>query len=72
MGTKSFSRGQSGRGVALTTHPYLVMIKERVWLYLYFPLWAFTVCSRAIFNFILIFIYVYIKKIMNNFLCITA
>ena len=34
MGTRSFP-GQSGQGVALTTHPSSAEVKERVELYLY-------------------------------------
>jgi hypothetical protein len=37
MGTKSLACEYSGRGVALTTHPHLAEVKEKVELHLYSP-----------------------------------
>jgi hypothetical protein len=51
MGTGSLSRGESGRGVALTTHPHLVPRLKKESSYTSTPLWAFVACSRVIFTF---------------------
>jgi hypothetical protein len=53
MGTGSFlGVKQPGCG---TDHPppSSAKVKERLELYLYFPLWAFVACSRVIFTFYL-------------------
>jgi hypothetical protein len=51
MDTGSLSRGWSGRGVALNTHPLSsAEVKERVELYVCSPLWAFMVSSRVNFT----------------------
>jgi len=41
------SRGQSGRGVALTTHPHLAPRLKKEYSYTLLPLWAFMDCSRV-------------------------
>jgi len=37
LGTEAFPHGQTGRGVPLTTHPYVAQRLEKVDLYLYSP-----------------------------------
>jgi hypothetical protein len=62
MGTCSFCRGQSGRGVALTTHPHPApRLKKRIQLYLYSrsgPSWP---VPRANFT-----LYDHIKSFFKN------
>jgi hypothetical protein len=40
MGNGSLSREYGGRGMALTTHPINIEVKERVEVYMYFPFGA--------------------------------
>jgi hypothetical protein len=50
IGTGSFSRGESGQGVALTAHRHLgLKLKKEAEISL-FPLWASMACSRVNFS----------------------
>ena len=55
------SRGQSGRGVALTTHPHLApMLRKSTAIHL-FHFWAFVACFRVNYTFNFTFIAVWVK-----------
>jgi hypothetical protein len=45
------SRGKSGRGVTLTTHPHLAPKLMKEYSYTSTPLWAFVACSGLKFTF---------------------
>ena len=52
MGTGSFPKvKRPGRGVALTTHPYLAPRLKKEYRYTSTPLWAFVASSRVTFTF---------------------
>jgi hypothetical protein len=53
MGTGFLYRGESGRGVVLTTHPHTSPRLNKDYSYTSIPLSAFMACSRAIFTFLL-------------------
>ena len=51
IGIGSLSRGQSGRGVALTTHTHLASRLKKGYSYTSTPVWSFVACSRMNFTF---------------------
>jgi hypothetical protein len=55
-GDRVFLGGQSGRGVALTTHPHLAPRLRKEPSYTFTPLWAFVACPRVKFNFTFTFV----------------
>jgi len=64
-----FSRGQSGRDVALTTHPHLAPSFYRKSRAIPpFPFWAFVACSRVNFTLLYLIIYRNFTRLLSNLL----